>query len=239
VAVKLPSGTLRLVLSIFLLAAGALVGGYAYMSRDVSVPVTIESNSLMRVDDRVVVEAGTLTPTTLKETIFSAKTTVRQNKIMEIKVTDSVSKRDIKLIEFLAKIKFNMPAGLARSLGSEYILGVYGDPLLSNSEQKGGFFMVFRETDYGIAFRDMLNWETNLYSNFSSILVSDSASSSPISDPSFRDYIVSNKDTRAVLEGNNVKLLYTFLDKDTILITESAGTLRGLVDAYSTRNLVR
>jgi hypothetical protein len=154
---------------------------------------------------------------------------------MEVKVTDSATKRDVQLIELLAKLKFNMPAGLARSLDKKYMVGVYGDSL----------FIIFKHTDYGIAFRDMLNWESNLYDNFSSVLVTESSASStpvshtPISDLAFKDHIVSNKDTRAVLEGAQVKLLYTFLDKETVLITESVSSLRGLVDAYSTRNLVR
>lgn len=233
VAVKLPSGALRLILSIFLLVAGVLVGGYAYLSRDINVPVVVESDSLIHADNKAVVEINSLTPMTFKETIFSAKQNVKEDKITEIKISDSANQRPIPLQELLAKLKFNMPPGLSRSLSGEYMVGVF------RLKDDSSLFLIFKETDYGIAFRDMLNWEGSLYNNFSSILVSESATSTPVANYTFRDYIVSNKDTRAVLEGNKVKLLYTFLDKNTILITESASSLRGLVDAYSTGNLVR
>src|SRR3989344_2729801 len=56
----------------------------------------------------------------------------------------------------------------------------------------------------------------------------------------WKDMIVKNKDTRALInQKNQAKIAYTFLDKNTILITSSLSSIGDIYTIYASRSIVR
>ena len=139
---------------------------------------------------------------------------------------------EIKSNSFINEMRWNLEAPLLRSLEDEFMLGAYGDG------KKVDVFIIFKTRDYGIAFRDMLIWEEHLFEDWR--LISGLEPDKDYSVYKFRDLILKNKDTRSLSSdfGETV-LIYTFLDKNTILITESEETLIAILDAYLNKNVVR
>ena len=57
---------------------------------------------------------------------------------------------------------------------------------------------------------------------------------------SWKDVIIKNKDTRALVnQRNQAKIAYTFLDKNTILITNSLSAIGDISSAYASRSVAR
>jgi hypothetical protein len=57
---------------------------------------------------------------------------------------------------------------------------------------------------------------------------------------SWKDMIVKNKDTRALVnQKDQAKIAYTFLDKNTILITSSLSSIGDIYTIYASRSIVR
>lgn len=135
--------------------------------------------------------------------------------------------------DFVVGTRLHIPDPLLRTLGNDFMLGLYSVNIVSKN-----FFLILKIKDFPIAFRDMLVWEEEMVNDFQPMLkTTNFASSTPYV---FKDLIVRNKDTRAALSPKGeLRLIYTFLDKETILITESEEAIKALVDAYVAGNTVR
>ena len=56
----------------------------------------------------------------------------------------------------------------------------------------------------------------------------------------WKDLIIKNKDTRGLVnQKNQAKIAYTFLDKNTILITDSLGAIGDMSGAFASRSVAR
>ena len=57
---------------------------------------------------------------------------------------------------------------------------------------------------------------------------------------SWKDLIIKNKDTRALVdEAGQARMAYTFLDKNTILITNNLSAIGDITSIYVSRSVVR
>lgn len=176
-----------------------------------------------------------------------------------IKVSDNSGKEiktAKKLFEFL---DISSPASLERSLRDDYVLGVfYQNGLKSN-------FLIITANDYEVAFSAMLDWEPNMPNDLAFLTYVPApvaASSTPTGAASstaaaltrakvpaksvfagnfvWKDLIVKNKDTRALAnEKNQAQLAYTFLDKNTVLITDNLNVIGDLFSIYVSRAVAR
>jgi len=141
-----------------------------------------------------------------------------------------------------------IPENLLRSIQPEFLLGVH----VYDTNQP---FLIFRVDSYQEAFAGMLAWEPALRNTLSPLFAytpsphinatpavipptSTSTSSTtpqtppptPIVQAHFIDRIVENHDAR-VLQNDfgDIYLLWTFLDRNTLVITTNAATLREII----------
>jgi hypothetical protein len=175
------------------------------------------------------------------------KTSISLGLMSRIYVTVSTStiKNDlppaIDIQSLLSVIAPNAPSEFLRTLDPEYyVLGVH----VFDGNQA---FLMLRVDSYEQAFSGMLAWERTLAQELAPLFTRTprpkipeelSASSTPlapqISPTLFRDQIVENHDTRVILgEQGDILLLWTFLDRDTLILTTNDATLRELVSRRS------
>ncbi len=246
----LPTNFLIYVISICLLVGTIAAGAYLLLFNQNQNPILVsEEKKILPVKKTVILDIREATRSGLKDTFESLRNSPDyRNGITGILISDSSKKIDITLGYLADMLKWNIPSALRRSLNEEFMLGLYDDDAVPS------FFLILKVRDYGIAFRDMLEWEGIIQSDLDPFLKSSGSATSTASATStslmqasspqaqylFKDLIVRNKDTRAALSSiGRVRLLYTFLDKETILITESENAIKGLLDAYVAGNTVR
>ena len=198
--------------------------------RQIPVNVVLEEN-IIPSRDTISINLSSLSPSSVRENLRELRIkSVEQEGIVALKIGEASGKEISNSKEFNASMQLKMPSALERTLGEKMSIGLF---------QGRDFFFAFKVKDFGIAFRDMLEWENSLVDNFNPFLKEISTSTAS-TIYTFRDLIVKNKDTRAAMASKGeVRMIYTFLDKETVLITESEEALKALVDAYVEGNTVR
>ncbi|MES2087909.1 MAG: hypothetical protein V4467_02860 [Patescibacteria group bacterium] len=142
--------------------------------------------------------------------------------------------------QFLSKLQSHAPSELTRSLDSDYMFGIH----VLNKKQ---FFLVLKTSYYQNAYAGMLSWEKNLKEDLGAFFIyPDTASTATTSTAllqkvsGFQDAVVKNRDAR-VLRGANgaINFLYSFPDKNTIIITTNADTLEQVTSRLLKNKLVQ
>lgn len=239
---ELPQNFLIYVISLVLIFGAGATLWYLFAFRKSQDPVNIsEEKTIIGTKKTVTLDFSGATREGLKETYNSLRASADYlNSVMAIIISNSDTKTVIVAGDLVDGLDFNMPSALRRTLGDEFMLGLYGDGVARD------FFLLLKIKDYGIAFRDMLEWENDLIKDFEPLLKKDFTSSSMAATSStqaifvFKDLIVKNKDTRAAISAkDNVRIIYTFLNKETILLTESETALKAILDAFVAGNTIR
>lgn len=212
---------LSIFVSLILLLGGGTVAYYAAQK------FTMPEEARVNLPKKVIpyttsIEAGNIDKeslrTTLSGSVFSEGVTL-------LNITDPFSFEQIS-----SKLQINLPSDLSRNLKADFAIGVYkkGDTLSP--------VMVLTTVEYGGAFSGMLDWERNLKDDLSFIASPTEATSTTV----WRDMIVKNKDTRVLVDQNNKSVIaYTFLDKNTILITRDYHVIPDINDLYIGGSLAR
>lgn len=121
---------------------------------------------------------------------------------------------------FLSTFLPSAPDGLKRSLDGGFMLGIYYD-----IAQKGHVFVVFKTNSFETSFAGMLSWEKALPQDMGLLLGSREGTGG------FKDLVMRNKDTRAVVDrAREPVLLYSFTDRNTILIAPDKETFGNILD---------
>lgn len=230
--IKLPTGLMSVVLSVFLLLGGVVISVYAFYFQGLNPPVTeLKEDSIVRADQSTIIDSDSFNINSFRDALSSAKAGIAENQVLEIKIISPITKKIVGSKVFLKKLGLAVPTSLERSIEDEFMTGIYGD-------ESKSFFLIIKETDYGIAFRDMLEWEPKMFEEFGTFL--PGLEEATTTKSAFKDMIFSNKDTRSIInDEEKVVLLYAFLDKNTILITESEAALKAIVDSYLVKSFVR
>ncbi len=170
-------------------------------------------------------------------------------------VGSSTEERPLTTIEFFNLIQSRAPDILQRSLDPKFLLGIYG-------VNPRDVFAVFKVTSYDSAFAGMLEWEPNIESDIGDVFINkkervDTTISNLIQSTStasttqvspygvfsqrvFVDKILNNKDARVLVDTNGKEaLLYTFLDKETLVIATTERSLKEIVFRLTTGRIVR
>ena len=118
-----------------------------------------------------------------------------------------------------------IPPELLRHLSPDYMFGIY-------SFDKNQPFIILTVDDYGGGFSGMLRWESSMISDIG--LIFDMATTSaPQGGYAFSDESLSNKDLRVVQDSSRkTVLLYSFVDKNTVIITVNETTFKALLSKY-------
>ena len=125
--------------------------------------------------------------------------------------------------EFFAAIGAQLPADLTSSIGTDFFLGVHA----TDGNQ---VLIIIPITSYEHAFAGMLAWEPNMGDDLSpfierapgTLTAADGSSAAN----TFKDIVIKNYDVRMQVDaGGNPKLLYSFPNRNLLIITSSQYTL--------------
>jgi|GEM_PF-3092209 len=215
----------------FVLLSGALgVGISMYLFQPETpaqeVVVVYEAPSLVAAESQVDLPLGTDQNTFMQE--LSAY--VAQN-AQTVQIYPSVQNaegtRPASTQEILGALSWRMPGSFARSIRQ-----------LTFGATASAPFLVLESTSFDVAFAGMLEWERTLSADLSPVFgapVIESFDPSARTDTQvreafFKDAVSSNKNIRLLLdEQGEDRIVYTFIDKDTILITTTREALSLLV----------
>ncbi len=145
------------------------------------------------------------------------------NSILYLNTSDNLGiPADIESV--FALLAPRIPGELVRSFDPQYMIGVY------SFDTNEPFFLLHVD-DYGASYAGMLQWEPTMTKDIGVLfgIKPDAATSTPI----FEDKTIKNKDLR-ILKDQNGKtiLLYSFIDKKTLLITTNENIFNALLSKY-------
>lgn len=134
--------------------------------------------------------------------------------------------------ELATLLRADAPPPLIRALGT-LTVGVHA------AKNENRLFLLFEVQSFEHAFDGMLSWEKTLLPDVGPLLGTNQKDLAPTGTttaeilgnaPSWSDVIIKNKDVRAVFSPTGeIAFLYSFLDKETLLIAERDETLRTLL----------
>lgn len=138
-------------------------------------------------------------------------------------------KNIVPVSDFLTILSPNIPTELVRNLADEYMIGIYS---FDTNEP----FIILKANDFGLAYSGMLKWENSMTSDLGQLFnLKISSSTNTFSDEALR-----NKDLRIVKnEAGKTVLLYSFVNKNTILITSNERIFNAILAKYITGELIR
>lgn len=160
------------------------------------------------------------------------------------------STREITTGEFLKGLGTSASDSLIRSLGSQFLLGIY----YFNPED---FFFLVKVNSYDTAFAGMLQWEPDIENDIGNILITrkptlpvnlsattTASTTTPVgplySGRIWVDRVIDNKDARVLVDTDgNPAMLYTFLDKNTLVISSSDKALKEISFRLTAGRIVR
>lgn len=170
-----------------------------------------------------------LTTSSTKQELLSAIKAEKQsfnlpiNSVLYINTVNASSTPD-DIGNVLPLIAPQMPAVLARSFDNEYMIGLYS---FSTNEP----FIILKTSDFASSFSGMLKWEKYMNSDLEGLFsITPNTGTTTIE---FKDEALQNKDLRVLQDqtGKTV-LLYSFIDKNTLVITSSENIFTALIGKY-------
>ena len=136
--------------------------------------------------------------------------------------------------ELFLKLAVSAPSSLVRALGDTPIIGVHGF-------RGGQPFLLFSVSSYDFAFAGMLSWEQEMLNDIGPLFgislreIVGKASSTTAealgNTIAVKDVIIRNKDVRATFDPQGkIIFLYSFIDKQTLVLTTNEDTLKTLMN---------
>lgn len=130
-----------------------------------------------------------------------------------------------------------------RSLDPQYMFGVLG-------MTKNHPFLILKTNFYQSGFAGMLAWEKSLGNDFKGLLTDNSSTeqdaSSKTSDDvlevelKFSDMVIQNRDVRVLKDRYGLtRIVYSFVDNNTIVIAPNEKTIASIIDAVTKRKFTR
>jgi hypothetical protein len=135
--------------------------------------------------------------------------------------------------EFLRSIDAAVPETFLQSLSEDYIVGLH---VIDENIP----FIVLTTSSYGHAFNGMFAWERHIEEDLAPFFSPSAGYIRPAAaeaDNAFVDSVAGNLDVRILRDENrNVRILYSFVDRSTVVITTD---LRTLLELASRLRVVR
>ncbi len=129
--------------------------------------------------------------------------------------------KQISTDELLSVIAPSMLPSLTRSFDKEYMLGVY-------SYDTNEPFIILTVEDFSLSYPGMLKWEEAMANDLGEIF--NYSSSTTTAPRLFVDKVIKNRDIRALEDSaGNPILLYSFVDRETLVITKNENMLSAIV----------
>lgn len=226
--------TTILISSILLVGAGVLAISYVFQFLKQTPKISTTTQTTI-VPHNNSVNLSNITANTLRAEILNVNT---ENGISYIKISSDKGEDFEKISDFINFLKISPPASLMRILDNNYMVGAV------NNGARVSPFMVLTIKDFAVAFASMLDWESDMEEELSFISGvaknGTTTSAAETGNYKWKDLIIKNKDTRALSnEKGQIRIIYTFLDKKTLLITDDSKALEGVYSAYISRSFAR
>lgn len=203
--------------------------GYIIKSLDFSSP-TPEKITVVSFTKKIDVPIASSTRARLIDSILAVKNNPGgQNSLVYFNPIDKSEPAHI--ADVLNLLTPHIPQSLTRSLDTQYMIGVY---TFDTSEP----FIILTTADFALSYSGMLKWEESMAQDLGEIfsISTNNASNTPV----FTDEAINNKDLRVLTDGSKkTVLLYSFLDKNTILITANESIFTALLNKFVTSKMVR
>lgn len=241
----------RFILSIVLITGGVTAFFYIfeYVNRAPTVKVPLDTEIIPY--NNIV----TLVNVTNKNLGLELAKLVTPNGVILIKISDSDGHLLINSQNFFNFLDISGTITIRRTLKDDFAVGV-----IATDNQKSNF-LIIGVNDFGQAFSSMLDWEGNMAKDLVFLNTETNAATSsttaltasatpsmssrqtiPLKPDIFvwKDLIIKNKDTRGLVnQKNQAKIAYTFLDKNTILITNNLSAIGDIASIYASRFVAR
>jgi hypothetical protein len=226
-----------------LLAAGII--GYLFL-RSTTVPVAQQAPApFLYVDSTVPVQTMPSEPRAqLMQTLLAAKNNVHLSLglVARLEVlAPSSTPAEMDAQTFLQTIAPAIPQMLLPTIEPQFLLGAH-------SYEENEAFLILKVDSYETAYAGMLAWEATIQSDLSPLfdrtpsphIQNSNATTTPATttpqliQTSFADQVVENHDARVIANrSGDILLLWTFLDRGTIVITNNDATLREVISRLS------
>ncbi len=173
----------------------------------------------------------------VRDEIAKTQVPLGEFRIVPLKKRTGEQTEPLSFAELLGVLEASAPPALARALEPVPLWGIHG--IRGNQP-----FLLFSVTSYDHAFDGMLLWEKEMLEDIGPLFGVDArallnAPATTTADAlahrlTFRDVVVRNKDLRALFDsGGRIIFLYSFLDKQSLLIATNDETLRALLPKVS------
>ncbi len=207
---------------LLLIGLGA-IGAVYYLKYSEKVIVQEKNKTLIAISSEKDIAIDSLRAEQLIASITANKQSFKAppNSTLNLNITYAGTRATVdKLLPLLGP---TMPSSLTRALSGDYMVGIYS---FDSNEP----FILFTTNDYANSYSGMLKWEKSILTDIGPMFGSGLEGTST---PIFTDLALKNKDLR-VLRDNNGKtiLLYSFLDKKTLLITKNENIFNAVLGKY-------
>ncbi len=131
--------------------------------------------------------------------------------------------------EFLRTLESQAPGSLVRAFDPPFMFGALGKST----------FLIIKLSSFENAFAGMLSWEKNLGQDIGPLFATAELLKNIPPESVFTDITDKNKDVRVLALENQPILLYSFLDNNMLIITDSFESFRTLIDRLTREKLSR
>jgi len=219
-------------LLLFVLSATGVWYAYNEFVRKTSTPpIATPANRFIYSEAELVLNISETSREDFIKTLSSALEEVADGEVRHV-VLEKSTLEGTELLptsEFLNILKSRAPGNLIRAFDPLFMLGAYGKST----------FLILRLDSFENAFAGMLAWEKDLNRDIGPLLATAEITRNIEPGTTFTDIIDRNKDARILSLYDEVTLIYSFLDNNTLIITDNLETLRVVVDRLTKEKLSR
>ena len=220
--------------SLLLFALSATGVWYAYnefVRKTTTPPIAAPANRFIYSEAELVLNIDATSREDFIKTLSDALGGVADGEVRHVVLEKSILEGTelLPTSEFLSILKSKAPGNLVRAFDPLFMLGAYGKST----------FLIIKLDSFENAFAGMLAWEKDLNRDLGPLLATREISRNTESGTTFTDIIDRNKDARMLSLYDQPTLIYSFLDNNTLIITDSLETLRVVVDRLTKEKLSR
>lgn len=244
-----------LLLSIILIAGGIGGGYYLYLQSPLALPkanigtiINTKLPSIIKPDNQKSIELGVVRtddfPKKIQDILFNDKTDIGKINEYILNISTGSTTTRIDGPQFFQLLDTSAPESLNRSLTKKWMIG-------TSDEDFGKAPFIILSTDFfQNTFAGMLKWESDMPDemaiafNYNDRARQDNGTTTINSfftiRGRFQDRVVSNRDVREFIsESGELLILYSFIDKDTLVITTNEETLKKLIQKIEKQSYLR
>lgn len=217
---------------LFVLSAVGIWYAYNEFIRKTNTPPTVlPANRFIYSESELALNINNVSRESFVETLSNALEGAEEGEVRHIILKKGISEETelLPISDFLSILKSAAPGNLVRAFDPLFMLGAYGKST----------FLIIKLTSFENAFGGMLSWEKDINRDLGPLLATAEIAKNIEPGTVFVDIIDRNKDARALSFYDETVLIYSFLDNNTLIITDSLETLRTIVDRITKEKLSR